>query len=668
MSGNSTSNGHLRQIELSPEAVAAGIREPKPLDDDDLEKLNSKTFCICESPEVALAVAKLPLPGINTGTPEAYVRSKARFDTVLILDFGDWSDSLERIDGALRYKRPDLAIKLSAASHDDLIERVRRNPWFGGGGADYIDLPEPVSTKPGPDDRPEIEDSHELHLVHRAVVDRVLPRMTNCFALGDCIVQVSVEPEPESKAIGITFRNTRGSHKAVIMGEATLMVEIARHAKFHRWKKDKFGEEIAVATPPPRWLPAAILGMKRWPQLRTLSGIINAPFIGADATLRDQQGYDDETQTVYVRSVAINKLPDNPSQNDAHASAGVIAHLVRQFPFHDKHLDFSVVLAAILTAIQRPAIAGPVPGFAFIANAPGSGKGLLIDFIGLIASGVVCPTTTWPRDDAEAAKVRTAIAIAAKGLVHFDNLSEGSQYGGAAIDGTMTSMIVDDRILGSSQLTGAMPIRPCWFLSGNNITPGKDAHRRWIPCNLRTDLENPHERTDLEVEDLRTYTLKNRSELLWHALVILKAHAVAGRPRAAEGRLGSFEEWDSVVRGATFYATGCDPVQNMRSAAKDAPERMERLALLESWRELDGGGNDGPGCTADDAIGAVSKFPEKHPNLHAALCRMTKDGKLPTVRALGLKLRGLSGRTIDSFRLEKVGEHRHTSLWRVVKF
>ena len=122
----------------------------------------------------------------------------------------------------------------------------------------------------------------------------------------------------------------------------------------------------------------------------------------------------------------------------------------------------------------------------------------------LVPGGNV-PTSCYPDDPDEAMKVKVAIALAGKPIVHFDNIEEGQTYGNPALDSALTSLEVDDRILGTSKMTGRLLLLTCWFLSGNNVSPRKDAYRRWLVCNLKTDLEHPEERDDFEHEKILAY-------------------------------------------------------------------------------------------------------------------------------------------------------------------
>ena len=114
--------------------------------------------------------------------------------------------------------------------------------------------------------------------------------------------------------------------------------------------------------------------------------------------------------------------------------------------------------------------------------------------------------------------------------------------------------------------------------------------------------------------------------------------ALAGRPTGDWGPLGSFENWDPIVRGAVWWATGEDCCTTRKTAAAEAPERLNKIALLEAWKALPGGGPDGPGVTIEEACEFASPTfncstgktaPEPYPELRRALLRFSPDGKLP---------------------------------------
>jgi len=305
-----------------------------------------------------------------------------------------------------------------------------------------------------------------------------------------------------------------------------------------------------------------------------------------------------------------------------------------------------------------------VPGIVFNGNKAGVGKGLLVDAIGLIAWGHSIPTRTYPADPIEAGKVKLSLALSGVSAVHFDNLAEGGFFGNSQLDSALTSTEVEGRILGLSRESGRVPLRPCWFLSGNNVGPSRDAYRRWLICNLLTLLEAPHERDDIKEGNLRSHIRRHRLELLLDVLLILRAHAIAGRPRGAWAALGSFEDWDHAVRGAVWFATGNDCLTTQRAAAEESPDRQDKLALLEGWKELPGGSDRG--LTVEDALRLVTEDPARYAMLHAVLSRISKDGKMATPKQIGNRIRAMKSQPVGGLRFQKYGESNHTVLWRVV--
>jgi hypothetical protein len=515
-----------------------------------------------------------------------------------------------------------------------------------------------------PDDRrPAIEITTEWHLVVEEGV-KALARDQDLFRRGDALGTVIEEETSTAKlSAGVELRNAQGSARFVALSDANVGCFLTKNATFFRWGKDRSGESTAVDCNPPDWLIRAIASRGYWPGIRPLLAVTSCPYIRADGSI-PPAGYDEATGTLYRPNGVLPPLPERPTRADAREAAARLKHLVRQFPFASEH-DFSVWLAGLLTAIQRPMIAGPVPGIVFNGNKAGIGKGLLIDAIGVLAWGHCIPTRTYPTDPVEAGKVKLSIALAAVAAVHFDNLPEGGSFGNSELDSALTSTQVGGRILGQSRESGAVPLRPCWFLSGNNISPSRDAYRRWLHSNLRTDLESPHERDDLEEQDLLGTIRERRPELLRDALIILKAHAIANYPREAWPRIGSFEEWDVVVRGAVWYATGNDCLHTQRQAAAESPERLEKLALLEGWSQLPDGTDRG--LTVQEAVQAVEGNPQAYSMLHAAFLRMSKDGKMPGLRQIGNRIRAMSGQNNGGLKFQKCGESDHAAVWRVTK-
>jgi hypothetical protein len=286
---------------------------------------------------------------------------------------------------------------------------------------------------------------------------------------------------------------------------------------------------------------------------------------------------------------------------------------------------------------------------------------------GRIALGRPIPTTMYPTSREETIKTKVALALAAATAVFFDNLDDGSTYGNGPLDSSITEMVVNERVLGMSKMTGEIELRPCWFLSGNNISPAKDAYRRWLVCNLKSSLENPEERGDITITDLSAHIQDRRGELLRDVLTILKAHALAGRPTGKWAPLGSFEKWDRIVRGAVWFATGWDCNKSRKVAAEEAPERLRKLALLDAWESIPG--NEG-GITVRAAYARAMEKGEDgkptNPELHDAFIAFGKDGRFPSPETIGRTISGMCEVVLEGKKFIKAGKTHHAVIWKVV--
>jgi hypothetical protein len=460
----------------------------------------------------------------------------------------------------------------------------------------------------------------------------------NVYRRGAVLVQVVAESRDERRMTKkTTLRHTANAPGVYPLEPVTARVLLTERASLFKllWDGHPDSKPEAIPCGPPDWLGGAIVKAKHWPDVRELLAIAECPYPRADGTIVTAAGYDPETGILHCPSIALPDLPDAPTRETARAAADRILAHFEQFPFAAP-ADKAAFLASLLTHVARPTIDGPVPGFAFNGNKAGTGKGLLVDAIGVITTGRPAAAMDYPEKE-EAAKVLTSLALAGTPAVHFDNLPSGATYGGSALDRGLTARTVDGRILGQSATTGPIRLRLCWDLTGNNLSPGYDAYRRWIPVNLKSSFEAPEMRGDVKEKDLRSYLLKHRGTILRDVLTIFRAHALAGRPAAADSRMGSFEAWDATVRGAVTFAIGTDPLKTLRAAAEEAPERLDRLALIQAWRTLPGGERPGDGLTAAEAgklaapdrESGVSKYPVYLRRLAAARPRrQARDARL----------------------------------------
>jgi putative DNA primase/helicase len=511
------------------------------------------------------------------------------------------------------------------------------------------------------------------------VLDATLDVICNdpdLYRFGSNLVGIHEQKEDEVKLTRkTTLKGVAGSPRILLLSDAVIGCALTRTASFIKNEKKKSkkkdgetdGEKdewIEVAVHPPDWLIKSVSTDQRYPNMRVLRGVAECPFFRPDGSLVKQPGYDAETRVFLASSDGgFLPVPESPTQDDAREAAIRLRVLTGDFPFQADD-DRAAWLAGLLTPPAREAIDEPVPGLVVRGNKAGTGKGLLINLIGTIVTGRGVPISNYPDNPEEAKKLKVAIALAGPPLIHFDDLAEGSSYGNSALDSAMTSRMINDRILGSSKMTGEIPWRTCCFLSGNNITPGRTAHRRWLVCDLITELEHPEERSDMTIPDLADHVRQHRAEFLRDALTILRAHFLAGQPAGGWPKLGSFEVWDRWIRGAVWFATGLDCCSTLRKAAKESQERQQRIALLEGWLELEGGEQ---GITVAKAVERVIESPGKYLTLRRVLMELcTKPGQPVDPNKLGYVIRGMKSAVNDDMRFEEAGEDHRAKKWRVV--
>jgi len=300
-----------------------------------------------------------------------------------------------------------------------------------------------------------------------------------------------------------------------------------------------------------------------------------------DGSVLQTPGYDAGTGLLYQPSADFAIVADLPSRDDAVASTKALVAIVADFPFASS-ADRSAWFAGLLTTFARPAIRGNTPLLVYDASVRGSGKGKLIDTIAVLATGRRLSTTTLPSAEEETRKKITTLIIEGKPAIHWDNIAE--PIGGDTIESLATSPTWQDRVLGKNASI-ELPAKVINFFSGNNVRYKGDTARRVLPVRLVPKVERPEDRTDFAHRDLLAWVLEHRTAFVGHALTILRAWFVAGKPSTAETTFGSFEEWHDLIVNVTTWA-GLPTPMTVRDGLEDRndPARVALAHIVESWQ------------------------------------------------------------------------------------
>jgi len=325
--------------------------------------------------------------------------------------------------------------------------------------------------------------------------------------------------------------------------------------------------------------------------LPKLKGLISAPTLKLDGTLIQDPGYD-ESSNLYLllQEQEFPKIPVQISDEEILQSTQYLLEPFEKFAFEDS-VSRSIMFAGLLTAVVRSSI-NTRPAFAFDAPAAGSGKTLLGSCISALAGGT---GATQPSilDDDELRKVFLTLLRQGASDIFLDNVI--GILDGAAINHLLTAPIYQGRILGHSEII-SVPNNAILLLTGNNLRIHKDLMRRVLVCRLDTGMEKPYTKhfSFCPLGLIRAQRMK----YIRHALIILRGCLSKKKPNP-ENNLGSFEEWDYLVRRSIL--TVCDlikahpkyshielsdPIENMIKSAGDDPESSTIDLVLRGLQAL----------------------------------------------------------------------------------
>jgi hypothetical protein len=468
---------------------------------------------------------------------------------------------------------------------------------------------------------------------------------SDIYQSGGRLVYPVREPAPDG---GLTY------------GLATLdaddiLLRLHERFRFIKLKPVKGGVE-RMPTDVPQALPRLMLARRgRW-QYRRLRGISAVPLLRPDGmTLVAREGYDPESEMLFVGLPKLPPMPERPTRNDAEDALGRLSALLGEFPFPTP-LDAAAAVVAAMTAVLKPSL-GTTPMFLVTSPTPGSGKSYLQAVLGALALGfrpAMLGATGLNLEELDKRLVATLLAGAP--LLVLDNLT-GVLTSDALCQAISAETPLKLRPLGQSVEITVSP-QALILANGNNVTPSGDLLRRVIHCRLDAGVERPEmrqfQRAPLEE------VIANRGEYIAAVLTIVRAWHVAGRPDRLPVMAG-FGRWSDWVRSSLYWLSGvdvCDSIERLR----EEDGQLEGLrAVLAAW--FDAFGNQ-PVTVRELAHEAEQ---ENRTELREALLSVAgRRGELDKIR-LGRWLTANKDRPVGGLRLRTAGSDSHTKTtrWRV---
>lgn len=345
----------------------------------------------------------------------------------------------------------------------------------------------------------------------------------------------------------------RGRAGIEAVSESAMRGMLARSASFYTRRISSDGEVIENIVPPPLDIVRDVLALGQWPY-PALEGVIESPTIRPDGTVLCQPGYDASTRLYYqpAPGFELPAIPDRPTRADVEAALTLLREVVIDFPFENE-ASHDNAIAAMLTPIARPMISGPVPIAINDAPQQATGKTLLAQVTGLLATGEIPEPSPAPDSPEEWRKCVTAQLSAGRMVIVIDNVTRTLEDGALAAVTTATTW--SDRLMGRNDRMIRLPARACWMVTGNNVTVGGDLISRCYLVRLDAQTSRPQDRDGFKHPQIESWVRANRGVLLGAALTLCRAWHIAERP-APTCPKSRYSEWRNVIGGILEFA-GC---------------------------------------------------------------------------------------------------------------
>jgi hypothetical protein len=331
--------------------------------------------------------------------------------------------------------------------------------------------------------------------------------------------------------------------------------------------------------------------------LEPFHGIVTAPILSGDGSIRVAHGYD-AASGLWCHNIPAVAVPDKPTKQDAERALRRLRQFFRTFPFADASrlydpdlaveivdltkpagLDESSFLAALLTAVCRQSL-DLAPGF--LCDAPnfsgaGTGKGLLVKATCMVGSGVKPSAFTGGHDAEELDKRLTAALTEARPAAFLDNYNNKS----------LTSDILASVLTESPAMvrpmghTKTVPLHTRTFIgiTGNAVQIAEDMARRLLNTHLDAHMEDPEQRKF--TPGFLDHVFAERANLLSSALTIWKW---GRQTKLKPGKsLGSYEVWSQWCRDPLLALDMRDPVDRLVEIKAADPARRVLVAVFDQW-------------------------------------------------------------------------------------
>jgi hypothetical protein len=403
--------------------------------------------------------------------------------------------------------------------------------------------------------------------------------------------------------------------------------------------------------------------LARWRDFSPLEQVVASPFVRADGSICQANGYDAPSKTFVRMAPGMAErllVPEEPSTEDVRAAVKLLLEdWLVDFPF-PTDADRAHALALMITPFIRGQV-DVVPIAVVDGNGPSAGKGLLAELFTRLVLGTPFEPTTLPEDNDEARKAITAAFLDGSSLLIWD---EAHVLEGTSLAQLLTAPVWRDRKLGGNEMA-RVPNRLTFAALGNNVRVNGDVARRAYRIRIHPQMERPEDRpsSSFRHPDIKGWTDEHRAELLSAVLVLIRAWHLAGRPSGPD-TFGSFEKWSRMVGGILGHAEVPGFLDGLADWRGSSNATVDAWAVHLEW-------------LADSFKGATFKTAE----VAERLARAGVDAALPTTertmaspeatasyaQKLGMVYHHRADQTYGGLTLVRGGKSGGTVRWTVEK-
>ena len=427
---------------------------------------------------------------------------------------------------------------------------------------------------------------HEMSEAALAVVNKwnYPPEL---FARSACLVRVALDE--------------RGCLYVQELDEPGLTGILDRLINWYRLLKG--GEERPAH--PPREVVRDILSLPAaaW-RVPHLAGVTGTPIFHPDGTIRTARGFDETTGLYFAPAddFTMPPVPEIPTRENVASALETIAEVFADFPFCSQ-ADRANAYGALLTAVLRPCIDGPVP--LHVADKPqaGVGAGLLQRAIGVIAEGREPALRTMPSGPEMRKELFAGLKNGTR-IQIFDNLED--KLSSPELAAALTAVEMTGRILGQTE-ERTYAVQTFWMANGVNVTIGGDLARRTFKSRVDPQDPMPWQRGGFRHPDLIRWVREDRGRILAAVFTVARAWIQTGKPLPEKvPRVGSYEAWRDMIGGILESAGVPDFMANADEVYLAADEdRTQTEYFLEAlW------GRYGSEPFTPGAVAALLTYPE----------------------------------------------------------